>query len=177
MSKPTYEELEAQVKQLAAENAKLADCANFYQLGFKPVKGAFGIEYRPTEQLLDDCGNTALEAIKTPATDAIIAALRAEGVEMAADELFALAERSKDEAPVAAEHAHAAALFIKLIAAQLRSQSAPSPEINDASDIEPFGFVRRSGDQIVIDVNGDPHIKDGMPVYTRQSEQVKGVQS
>lgn len=61
--------------------------------------------------------------------------------------------------------------------AQLRSQSAPSPEVDDASDIEPFGFVRRSGDQVVIDVNGDPHIKDGMPVYTRQSEQVKGVQS
>ncbi|HAT3930891.1 TPA: hypothetical protein I9Y42_004585 [Citrobacter koseri] len=105
MSKPTYEYLEAQVKQLeadnekamsvlkeandavllakskfealAAENAKLADCANFYRLGFKPVKGAFGIEYRPTEQLLDDCGNTALEAIKTPATDAFLAEVRA----------------------------------------------------------------------------------------------------
>lgn len=66
---------------LAAENAKLADCANFYRLGFKPVKGAFGIEYRPTEQLLDDCGNIALEAIKTPATDAFLAEVRAQGVE------------------------------------------------------------------------------------------------
>ncbi|MEC3930112.1 hypothetical protein VNX24_09090 [Citrobacter farmeri] len=103
--KPSYEELEAQTKQLkidvdcykkgmeasnarlvqlAAENAKLADCANFYRLGFKPVKGAFGIEYRPTEQLLDDCGNTAIEAIKTPATDAFLAEVRAQGVEMAA---------------------------------------------------------------------------------------------
>ncbi|EPO4869683.1 TPA: hypothetical protein I8617_001858 [Citrobacter amalonaticus] len=108
--KPSYEELEAQVKQLeadnekamsilkeaneavllakskfdalAAENAKLADCANFYRLGFKPVKGAFGIEYRPTEQLLDDCGNTAIEAIKTPASDAFLAEVRAQGVEM-----------------------------------------------------------------------------------------------
>ncbi len=94
MSKPTYEELEAQVKQLAAENAKLADCANFYRLGFKPVKGAFGIEYRPTEQLLDDCGNTALEAIKTPATDSIIASLRAEG----ANELCKAFVLHKDQA-------------------------------------------------------------------------------
>lgn len=78
------EELEAQVKQLAAENAKLADCANFYRLGFKPVKGAFGIEYRPTEQLLDDCGNTALEAIKTPATDSVLASLRADAIDFAA---------------------------------------------------------------------------------------------
>ncbi|WP_227136706.1 DnaJ-like cysteine-rich domain-containing protein [Kosakonia radicincitans] len=30
---------------------------------------------------------------------------------------------------------------------------------------EPFGFARRSGDLVVIDVNGDPHIKDGMPLY------------
>lgn len=100
--KPSYEELEAQTKQLkidvdcykkgmeasnarlvqlAAENAKLADCANFYRLGFKPVKGAFGIEYRPTEQLLDDCGNTAIEAIKTPATDAFLAEVRASALD------------------------------------------------------------------------------------------------
>lgn len=71
-------------RELAAENAKLAECANFYRLGFKPVKGAFGIEYRPTEQLLDDCGNTAIEAIKTPATDAFLA-------EVLASELDSLA--------------------------------------------------------------------------------------
>ncbi|MDV0677377.1 hypothetical protein VC636_20780 [Citrobacter freundii] len=87
--KPTYEELavklanaESKCRELAAENAKLADCANFYRLGFKPVKGAFGIEYRPTEQLLDDCGNTAIEAIKTPATDTFLAEVRAQGVVM-----------------------------------------------------------------------------------------------
>ncbi|EPO4869155.1 hypothetical protein ACUA1P_004003 [Citrobacter farmeri] len=78
----TMQNLEAKCLALAAENAKLADCANFYRLGFKPVKGAFGIEYRPTEQLLDDCGNTAIEAIKTPASDAFLAEVRAQGVEM-----------------------------------------------------------------------------------------------
>lgn len=59
----------------------------------------------------------------TPATDAILASLRAEGVEMAVEELIALAERSKAESPLAAEHAHTSALFVKLIAAQLRSKS------------------------------------------------------
>lgn len=107
--KPTYEQLEQQLvelsvklanveskcAELAVENAKLADCANFYRLGFKPVKGAFGIEYRPTEQLLDDCGNTAIEAIETPATDAAIANIQARGVEM-----FAASERK-----LAAKHA------------------------------------------------------------------------
>lgn len=72
---------ESKRRELAAENAKLADCANFYRIGFKPVKGAFGLEWKPTEQLLDDCGNTAVEAIKTPATDALLAEVRAQGVE------------------------------------------------------------------------------------------------
>lgn len=67
-----YAALEAKCAALVVENAKLADCANFYRLGFKPVKGAFGIEWKPTEQLLDDCGNTAIEAIKTPATYAFM---------------------------------------------------------------------------------------------------------
>lgn len=83
----------ARLVQLAAENAKLADCANFYRLGFKPAKGAFGIEYRPTEQLLDDCGNTALEAIKTTATDAFLAEVRAqahkEGAHFVANRMLA----------------------------------------------------------------------------------------
>lgn len=84
----------ARLVQLAAENAKLADCANFYRLGFKPAKGAFGIEYRPTEQLLDDCGNTALEAIKTPATDAFLAEVRAQGVERLANAWYAIANET-----------------------------------------------------------------------------------
>lgn len=72
---------ESKCRELAAENAKLADCANFYRLGFKPVKGAFGLEWKPTEQLLDDCGNTAVEATKTPATDAFLAEVRASALE------------------------------------------------------------------------------------------------
>lgn len=36
---------------------------------------------------------------------------------------------------------------------------------NEDYDTEPFGFARRSADMVVIDVNGDPHVKDGMPLY------------
>lgn len=75
-----YEELEAKCAALVTENAKLADCANFYRLGFRPVNGVFGIEWKPTEQLLDDCGNTAIEAIKTPATDAILAEIERKAI-------------------------------------------------------------------------------------------------
>lgn len=75
-----YAALEDKCSALVAENAKLADCANFYRLGFKPVKGAFGIEWKPTEQLLDDCGNTAIEAIKTPATGAFMAEIERKAI-------------------------------------------------------------------------------------------------
>ena len=61
---------------------------------------------------------------------------------------------------------------IREFAAQLRSKSAIS-SADDAIDIEPFGFVRRSGDLVVIDVNGDPHIKDGMPVFVRSKSEVQ----
>ncbi|HAU5705061.1 TPA: DUF4752 domain-containing protein [Citrobacter freundii] len=101
----TMQNLEAKCAALAAENAKLADCANFYRLGFKPVKGAFGIEYRPTEQLLDDCGNTAIEAIKTPATDVFLAEVRAharnEGINYAAGRLAAAFNHGFVDKPLA----------------------------------------------------------------------------
>ena len=77
---------ESKCRELAAENAKLADCANFYRLGFKPVKVAFGIEWKPTEQLLNDCGNTAVEATKTPATDAFLAEVRVSAIRDALNE-------------------------------------------------------------------------------------------
>lgn len=76
-------------QKLVAENAALKDSANFYRMGFKPTKGAFGIEYKPTEALLDDCGNNAINALKTPATDAAIAEIKAQGV----DELISLLDR------------------------------------------------------------------------------------
>lgn len=75
-----YAALQAKCAALVGENAKLSDCANFYRLGFKPVKGAFCIEWKPTEQLLDDCGNTAIEAIKIPATDAFLAEIERKAI-------------------------------------------------------------------------------------------------
>lgn len=32
---------------------------------------------------------------------------------------------------------------------------------------EPFGFVSRNGDVVVIELNGDRHIRDGMPVFVK----------
>ena len=37
----------------------------------------------------------------------------------------------------------------------------------DEVDEEPFGFVSRSGDLVVIELNGDQHIRDGMPVFVK----------
>ena len=45
---------------------------------------------------------------------------------------------------------------------------------DSAFDEEPVGFIRRRGESVLIDVNGDPHIKDGMPVFARQLRESKG---
>ncbi|WP_227525040.1 hypothetical protein [Klebsiella pneumoniae] len=37
----------------------------------------------------------------------------------------------------------------------------------DGVEEEPFGFVSRSGDLVVIELNGDRHIRDGMPVFVK----------
>ncbi|MFV2939241.1 hypothetical protein [Klebsiella grimontii] len=37
----------------------------------------------------------------------------------------------------------------------------------DEVEEEPFGFVSRSGDLVVIELNGDRHIRDGMPVFVK----------
>ncbi len=33
---------------------------------------------------------------------------------------------------------------------------------------EPFGFVSRNGDVVIIELNGDRHIRDGMPVFVKE---------
>lgn len=117
MSKPTYEELEAQVKQLAAENAGLkAICddrrtfiMNGVQLGYIKV---------PTVET-----DPALETIRiavspqepTPATDAILASLRAEGVEMLRDSIQEIESAPEDTCDL--HH------YCTDFAAQLRSKS------------------------------------------------------
>lgn len=108
--------LQAQVKRLAAENAALKEFVG--ECAIAQGEGNWTSDTEKTVYV------PASEWIPpTPATDAILASLRAEGVEMAVEELIALAERSKAESPLAAEHAHTSALFVKLIAAQLRSKS------------------------------------------------------
>lgn len=37
----------------------------------------------------------------------------------------------------------------------------------DGVEDEPFGFVSRSGGLVVIELNGDQHIRDGMPVFVK----------
>lgn len=58
--------------------------------------------------------------IETPATDAFLAEVQAQGVDAVIEELNQIAERSEKDAPIAAGHHRAAALFLKLFADQLR---------------------------------------------------------
>ena len=57
-------------------------------------------------------------------TDAFLAEVQAQGVDIAIEELNQLVERSEKEAPIAAEHHSSAALYLQLFAAQLRKGTA-----------------------------------------------------
>ncbi|MCU6407865.1 hypothetical protein [Enterobacter quasiroggenkampii] len=61
-----------------------------------------------------------LPSIETPATDAFLAEVRAQGVDAAIEELNQLAERSEKEAPIAAENHRSAALYLQLLSTQIR---------------------------------------------------------
>lgn len=88
MNKPTYEELDAQLHAVVAENVALKElkpirvdwicntCATIYHTMNDDVAQGYIDEIRATLER---------EILLTPATDAAIAALRAEGVEMLAD--------------------------------------------------------------------------------------------
>lgn len=190
--KPTYEQLEAQVKQLAAENAALKSWAE------NRAKSDDALEQELYSTLKIDYRQRMLSNIQTPATDAYAASLRAEarkqGAVFAANRMLAawdagfvedtpenaadiarailMSTEFMDEAPDGDFDRSFADEVLEAIAVQLRSKSAIS-SADDEIDIEPFGFVRRSGDLVIIDVNGDPHIKDGMPVFVRSKSEVQ----
>lgn len=84
--------------------------------------GAY-VKYEDYEKLAVE--NAMLKSVadgwcELPATDAYLAGIKAYGVEQASEELISLAARGEASAPISAEATHAAALYIKLIARQLR---------------------------------------------------------
>ncbi|MGF6438111.1 hypothetical protein [Kosakonia sp. 1610] len=132
MKKPTIEELEAQVKQLAAErDAVVAENAAL-KVAIPPLRMINDVtESWDDVSLAEEVGfNHAIHTImknipETPATDAILASLRAEGVQIYAEKVLAenmmLAKKAGMEttSAVFAHLKHEAESF----AAQLRSKS------------------------------------------------------
>jgi len=84
MNKPTIEELEAQVKQLAAENAALKIAAIFLADEAAAIYKRWNLIQQPDGDIVDmqTIHELMCACHDTPATDAILASLRAEGVEM-----------------------------------------------------------------------------------------------
>ncbi|PJD72421.1 hypothetical protein B9Q32_05430 [Enterobacter kobei] len=135
----TIENLQMQVEKLAAENAWLKGTLSaVIDRSNKPDYQSIGMGCGVEDNGLQTDGYNAceygwLEAMdriysevipdtipETPATDAFLAEMRAQGVDAAIEELNQLAERSEKEAPIAAEHHRSAALYMKLFAAQVR---------------------------------------------------------
>lgn len=125
-----------QCEQLVAENAalnnrmqKLIQIINnadnsYCMCGEAMETHAHGGCGHPTG-MFDYHYNAWLEAdTETPATDAFLREVRAQGIDAASAELNQLAERSEKEAPIAAEHHRSAALYLQLLAAELRQCGA-----------------------------------------------------
>ncbi|MFE4125379.1 hypothetical protein ACFX4S_08925 [Kosakonia sp. YIM B13605] len=96
MSKPTYEELEAQVKQLAAErDAVVAEntTLKLFRKSLEDIRssliggghGYMAVSDMQAQNAVLDVVFDEFDGIDTPATDGILASLRAEGV---ADDYF-----------------------------------------------------------------------------------------
>lgn len=115
-------EMTKQRDALGAENAALkkAEPAPFSKLMMGALEAyQSGADDVPELAMLS--AYTKLrDGIKTPTTDAFLAEVRAQGVDVAISELNQIAERSEKEAPIAAEHHRSAALYLQLFAAQLR---------------------------------------------------------
>lgn len=88
----TIENLQMQLDKLAAENAGLKAFGDkLYSMykGLETSGGGFHDEQSiPYQQAALDAAISAFEEIKTPATGAFLAEVRAQGVEMFADELL-----------------------------------------------------------------------------------------
>lgn len=84
--KPSYEELEARCAALAAENAGLKD--EISNITFMRDDDFFGSTQRAQEVM------GRLVNVKTPATDAFLAEVRAQGVERLANAWYAIANET-----------------------------------------------------------------------------------
>lgn len=89
--KPSYEELEAKCLALAAENAGLKDFADKLDEMHNDLNGeGTGIQGRAEvacQQVALEAAMEEFDAIKTPATDAFLAEVRASGVDAAVEHL------------------------------------------------------------------------------------------
>lgn len=106
-------------QQLAAENVGLKDInawckTDAFKNMYREFKTAEALGCSDADCMHDAMLVAIMHAPATPATDRIVAGIKADGVED-----------------------------------------------------EPFGFVSRKGDMVVIELNGDRHIRDGMPVFVK----------
>ena len=117
---------ESKCRELAAENSALKNPDNWLsQSDYGYEASEVATQNGATEDESLRAGMIAIiDRICTPATDAFLAEVRAQGVDVAISELNQLAERSEKEAPIAAEHHRSAALYLQLFAAQLRQEAA-----------------------------------------------------
>ena len=150
----TIENLQMQVEKLAAENTEsekrmqqliqvINNADNDYCMCGDEMKNhVHGGCGHPTGMFDYHYNQWLKSANETLVTDAFLAEVRAQGVDIAISELNQLAQRSEKEAPIAAEHHRSAALYLQLFAAQLRNGGATEERQSFLSDEDCQAFVK-----------------------------------
>ncbi|ELY2676725.1 hypothetical protein QMW77_18290 [Cronobacter sakazakii] len=118
-----------QCEQLAEECAAMKDINKWcktdaFKNMYREFKTAESLGCQDVDCMHDAMLTAIMHAPETPAIDAFLREVKASGIDAASAELNQLAERSKKEAPIAAEHHRSAALYLQLFAGHLRQGGA-----------------------------------------------------
>ena len=156
--------LKSQVGQLAAENVALKAGASYFSYGSE-----HNFEWHKTAKEAVEAAETAIDDYRGDACDGWSEEVDSIcwGIIMQSSTKVGERPRNEDDCCDPA---------IDTVCDYALLPNIPTPATDriyagikaDGVEDEPFGFVSRNGDVVVIELNGYRHIRDGMPVFVKE---------
>ncbi|EMQ0912521.1 Uncharacterised protein [Klebsiella pneumoniae] len=156
--------LREKVRQLAAENVALKAGASYFSYGSE-----HNFEWHKTAKEAVEAAETAIDDYRGDACDGWSEEVDSIcwGIIMQSSTKVGERPRNEDDCCDPA---------IDTVCDYALLPNIPTPATDriyagikaDGVEDEPFGFVSRNGDVVVIELNGDRHIRDGMPVFVKE---------
>ncbi|HHF8239783.1 TPA: hypothetical protein ACPT3I_000429 [Klebsiella pneumoniae] len=156
--------LREKVRQLAAENVALKAGASYFSYGSE-----HNFEWHKTAKEAVEAAETAIDDYRGDACDGWSEEVDSIcwGIIMQSSTKVGERPRNEDDCCDPA---------IDTVCDYALLPNIPTPATDriyagikaDGVEDESFGFVSRNGDVVVIELNGDRHIRDGMPVFVKE---------